>query len=187
MITIPNKYLEADKIELSDILLATTKAYMLRTCKKFDLYVSPNVSNGKTAIRIAEEIIGNPIEIVSRLSKSDLQIIDEFAKGDDSTYVVRKIRKRPYILQTYYMVVTYIDWNNQEWHMLMPSNLRKAFSECYKLYLDLAEKGQKGPTAKDLRMMAAISYIRNISATGGIPVPADEDGKGAVAKDKYQL
>ena len=27
--------------------------------------------------------------------------------------------------------------------MLMPSELRKAFSECYKLYLDLAENGKK--------------------------------------------
>ena len=32
-----------------------------------------------------------------------------FLKGDDSTYVVRKERKIPYILQNYFMVVTYCD------------------------------------------------------------------------------
>ena len=39
--------------------------------------------------------------------------------------------------------------------MLMPDELRKALSNDYKFYLDLAVKGQKGPTAKQLRMMAA--------------------------------
>ena len=32
-----------------------------------------------------------------------------FLNGDDSTYVVRKERKIPYILQKYFMVVTYCD------------------------------------------------------------------------------
>ena len=32
-----------------------------------------------------------------------------FLKGDDSTYVVRKERKIPYILQKYFMVVTDCD------------------------------------------------------------------------------
>ena len=34
-----------------------------------------------------------------------------------------------------------------------------AFSSSYKFYLDLAEKGHKGPTAKQLRMMAAMKRI----------------------------
>ena len=68
---------------------------MLRVCKKFDLYVSPNVKKIETARRISEELIDNPIEVVSRLSKVELQIIDEFINGDDTTYVVRKQRKTP--------------------------------------------------------------------------------------------
>lgn len=38
--------------------------------------------------------------------------------------------------------------------MLMPDELREALSNDYRFYLDLAEKDQKGPTAKQLRMMA---------------------------------
>lgn len=34
---------------------------------------------------------------------------------------------------------------------------------------------------------AAMAYIQTISATGGKPVPADENGKGAVADEKYSL
>ena len=41
----------------------------------------------------------------------------------------------------------------------MPDELREALSSNYKFYLDLAEKGQKGPTAKQLRMMAAMKRI----------------------------
>ena len=38
--------------------------------------------------------------------------------------------------------------------MLMPADLRKSLSVDYKVYLDLALQGKKGPSAKDLRMMA---------------------------------
>lgn len=40
-----------------------------------------------------------------------------------------------------------------------PDELRETLSSNYKFYLDLAEKGQKGPTAKQLRMMAAMKRI----------------------------
>ena len=46
-----------------------------------------------------------------------------------------------------------------EWHMLMPSDIRKALSVDYKFYLDLALQGQKGPSAKDLRRMAFLSQL----------------------------
>lgn len=43
--------------------------------------------------------------------------------------------------------------------MLMPDELREGLSNDYRFYLDLAEKGQKGPTAKQLRMMPAMKRI----------------------------
>ena len=159
MITLPSKNYTADAIRLSQILSSTTKVNMLKVSKKFDLYVSPNLKKNETARRIANEMIDNPIEIISRLSKVELQILDEFVKGDDNTYVVRKERKTPYILQKYYMVVTYCDEEKGEWHMLMPAELRKALSDNYKVYLDLALQGKKGPSVKDLRMMAAIKLF----------------------------
>ena len=159
MIVIPNKNFTADSIRLVQLLNSTTKVNMLKACDKLDLYVSPNLKKDETARRIAQEMLDNPIEILSRLNKQELQIVDEFVKGDANTYVVRKMRKTQYKLQKLYLVATYCDEVNQEWHMLMPDELREALSSNYKFYLDLAEKGQKGPTAKQLRMMAAMKRI----------------------------
>ena len=86
---------------LQQIIHSTTKVKMLKVCKKFDLYVSPNLRKDETSRRIALEVMDNPIEILSRLSKTELQILDEFVRGGDDTYVVRKQRKTPYILQKY--------------------------------------------------------------------------------------
>lgn len=159
MVILPDKTYTADDIRLSQILASTTKVNMLKVCKKFDLYVSPNLKKDETSLRIANEIIANPIEILSRLSKTELQIVDEFVKGDNTTYVVRKMRKTAYILQKYYLVVTFCDEEKQEWHMLMPNELRDALSSNYKSYLDLALQGKKGPSAKDLRMMAMMKRL----------------------------
>ena len=62
-------------------------------CKKLDLYVSPNIRKDETARRLAVEILENPIEVLSRLCKAELQIVDEFVKGGTNTYVIRKARK----------------------------------------------------------------------------------------------
>lgn len=159
MIVIPNKNFTADSIRLVQLLNSTTKVNMLKACDKLDLYVSPNLKKDDTARRIAQEMLDNPIEILSRLNKQELQIVDEFVKGDANTYVVRKMRKTQYKLQKLYLVATYCDEANQEWHMLMPDELREVLAKDYKFYLDLAEKGQKGPTAKQLRMMAAMKRI----------------------------
>ena len=69
------------------------------------------------------------------------------------------MRKTQYKLQKLFLVATYEDKENQEWHMLMPDELREVLAKDYKFYLDLAEKGQKGPTATQLRMMAAMKRI----------------------------
>ena len=159
MIVIPNKNFTADSIRLVQLLNSTTKANMLKACDKLDLYVSPNLKKDETARRIAQEMFDNPIEILSRLNKQELQIVDEFVKGGANTYVVRKMRKTQYKLQKLYLVATYCDEEKQEWHMLMPNELREALAKDYKFYLDMAEKGQKGPTAKQLRMMAAMKRI----------------------------
>lgn len=159
MIVIPNKNFTADSIRLVQLLNSTTKVNMLKACDKLDLYVSPNLKKDETARRIAQEMLDNPIEILSRLNKQELQIVDEFVKGDANTYVVRKMRKTQYKLQKLYLVATYEDKEPPEWHMLMPDELRKVLAKDYKFYLDLAEKGQKGPTAKQLRMMAAMKRI----------------------------
>ena len=156
MITIPNEAFKANSIHLSQILYSTTKVEMLKVCKKFDLYVSPNLKKDETARRVAAEVVDNPIEILSRLSKTELQIVDEFVKGDDDTYVIRKERKTPYILQKYYLVVTYCDQTKGEWCMLMPKEVRDSLSANLAFFLDCAMKGIKAPSAKELRMMSVM-------------------------------
>ena len=156
MIVIPNQNFTADSIRLVQLLNSTTKVNMLKACDKLDLYVSPNLKKDETARRIAQEMLDNPIEILSRLNKQELQIVDEFVKGDANTYVVRKTQ---YKLQKLYLVATYEDKESQEWHMLMPSELSKALSTSLNFYLDMANKGVKAPFAKQLRMMSALGQF----------------------------
>ena len=159
MVVIPNKNFTADSIRLVQLLNSTTKVNMLKACDKLDLYVSPNLKKAETARRIVQEMLYNPIEILSRLNKQELQIVDEFVKGDSNTYVVRKMRKTQYKLQKLYLVLTYEDKENQEWHMLMPLELTKALSTSLNFYLDMANKGIKAPSAKQLRMMSALGQF----------------------------
>ncbi len=154
MITIPNTNYKSSDIQLAQILNSTTKVNMLKVLKKFDLYASPNLKKDETARRVAAEVLDNPIEILSRLSKTELQIVDEFVKGGDDTYVVRKQRQTFYILQKYFLVVTYCDEVKGEWHMLMPKALRESLATSLPFYLDCAMKGVKAPSAKELRMMS---------------------------------
>lgn len=132
---------------------------MLKACDKLDLYVSPNLKKDETARRIAQEMLDNPIEILSRLNKQELQMVDEFVKGDANTYVVRKMRKTQYKLLKLFFVATYEDKGTQEWHMLMPSEFTKALSTSLNFYLDMANKGVKAPSAKQLRMMSALGQF----------------------------
>lgn len=81
MITLPDASFTASDLQLAQVLNSTTKVNMLKVLKKFDLYASPNLKKDETARRIAMEVLDNPIEILSRLNKTELQIVDEFVKG----------------------------------------------------------------------------------------------------------
>ena len=43
----------------------------------------------------------------------------------------------------------------------MPDSVRKSLSDVYHFYLDMAEQGGHGPSAKELRMRSALSSIMN--------------------------
>ena len=128
---------------------------MLKICNKLDLYVSPNLKKDETARRIAQEILHNPLQVLEQLCKSELQLLDKIEKAGPNQYVVVKMRKTPYKLQKFGLVLTYEDFEKEEWHLLMPDCVRESLAESYLTYLELAEKGIKPPSAKDLRMMAA--------------------------------
>lgn len=72
------------------------------------------------------------------------------------------MRKTQYKLQKLFLVATYEDKEAQEWHMLMPAELTKSLSTSLNFYLDMANKGVKAPSAKQLRMMAAMKRIMGV-------------------------
>ena len=75
-------------------------------------------------------------------------------------YIQRKMRKTPYKLQKFGLVLTYEDEVCLQWHMLMPDCVREAFAPKYQPYLDIAERGAKLPSKKQIRMMTALgSFI----------------------------
>jgi hypothetical protein len=158
MITLPNKDYTSN-IPLQTILSVMTKVEMLDICKKLDLYVSPNQRKEETARRVAQALLDSPVSIASALCKTELQLLDELVKAGANAYVVRKIRKQPYKLQKFGLVLTYIDNENKQWHLLMPDEVRESLTETYPLYLQMAEAGKKGPTPKELRMMEMLNWL----------------------------
>lgn len=155
MITISHTQHKSN-ISLANILAVMTKAEMLGICKKLDLYVSPNLKKEETARRLAIEILYNPINVLSQLSKTELQLVDKFEKAGPNEYIVVKQRKTFYKLQKFGLVLTYKDNDKGVWHLLMPDSVRESLAESYPAYLDMAEKGVKAPSPKELRMMAAL-------------------------------
>jgi hypothetical protein len=158
MITIIDTSFTSD-ISLVGILGVMTKVEMIKICDKLDLYVSPNLKKDETARRVAREILDNPDDVLHVLNKQELQIIDEFVKAGPNHYAVRKMRKTFYKLQQYGLVLTYEDLANNQWHMLMPNEVREALKDRYPLYLDLADAGKKLPSKKQLRLMSALGML----------------------------
>ena len=158
MITIKDTSFTSD-ISLVAILNVMTKVKMLKICDKLDLYVSPNLKKDETARRVAREILDNPDDVLHVLNKQELQIVDEFVKAGPNHYAVRKMRKTFYKLQQYGLVLNYEDLPNNQWHMLMPNEVREALKDRYPLYLDLADAGKKLPSKKQLRLMSALGML----------------------------
>ena len=146
-------------ISLASILNVMTKVEMLKICDKLELYVSPNQKKEETARRVAREILDSPEDVLHVLNKQELQLVDEFVKAGANHYAVRKARKTPYKLQQYGLVLTYKDTASEEWHMLMPDEVRESLKGGYQTYLDLAEAGQKLPSKKQLRLMAVLARL----------------------------
>ena len=77
-------------IDLAAILMVQTKEEMIETSRKLDLYVSPNLKKDKTARRLADEILENPLAVLCSLSKTELQLVDEFVKAGQNKYITRR-------------------------------------------------------------------------------------------------
>ena len=128
---------------------------MIDICKKLNHYVSPNLKKEETARRLAAAMLDEPLNILHQLCKNELQLLDEIVKAGPNLYVIRKMRKSPYKLQKYGLVLTYEDFVNEQWHILMPDGVRTVLAENYSPYLDAAMKGVKLPSPKEHLMMSA--------------------------------
>ena len=120
-------------IELFQIYVAMTKEQLLKIAKKLDLWVSPNYTKQKTAERLSDEVLENPMEVVTRLAKAELQKLG--------------------------LVVTYDDVPAGTWTMFMPDEVRKSLAPLYKPFLDMALQGVKRPSAKDIRFMGFMNNL----------------------------
>lgn len=158
MITIPNTTYTSG-ISLAAILNSMTKVKMLDICRKLDLYVSPNVKKDETARRLAAEILDQPLAILCNLCKNELLLVKEFVDAGSNAYIVRKMRKTHYKLQKYGLVVTYQDFEKNEWHMLMPDSVRESLSVSLPAILEIVEKAGRVPSYKELRMLAYMNGL----------------------------
>lgn len=158
MVTIPNTDFKSN-VKLANILYCKTKESMLKIANRLDLYVSPNIAKAKMATRLADEMLSNPIEIVSRLSKTELLLLEELLNAEKGTYIVKKARKAFYMLQKWCLVLTYEDVANGKWHLLMPDEVYDTLKEVAIPYIEMAKAGQKGPSAKELRMRSFMADL----------------------------
>lgn len=160
MITIKNTDFTSS-LSLAAVLAVRTKEQMLDTCKKLDLYVSPNIRKDEMARRLAAEILDYPLAVLCSLGKNELQLVQEFVQAGPNQYIVRKMRKTPYKLQKFSLILTYEDFDKMEWHMLMPDCVRESLQPSLPALLALVEQIGKVPSYKDIRRMMFMHSLRN--------------------------
>lgn len=172
MITIPDKSFKSS-LKLSDILYVMKKDELLKIAHSLDFYVSPNVNKDKTALRLAASMLEEPIEIVSRLSKTELLLLEELINAGPNTYLEKKWRKSLYMLQKWGLVLTYEDEANGKQFLLMPDEVREALASVSNAYIAMAKEGKKGPSAKELRiasMMPDLLGHRDFTIVDGMVI-----------------
>lgn len=160
MITIKNTDFTSN-LSLAAVLAVRTKEQMLDTCKKLDLYVSPNIRKDEMARRLAAEILDYPLAVLCSLGKNELQLVQEFVQAGPNQYIVRKMRKTPYKLQKFSLILTYEDFDKMEWHMLMPDCVRESLQPSLPALLALVEQIGKVPSYKDIHRMMFMHSLRN--------------------------
>ena len=84
---------------------------------------------------------------------------EELINVGKDTYVEMKLRKSPYMLQKWGLVLTFEDESNGKWHLLMPDEVREALATISTSYITIAKEGKKGPSAKDVRMVSFMADL----------------------------
>lgn len=141
---------------MTDALSGATKSEMFKIIRKLDLFVNQELDGEELVTRFAVELIKADIEILCALDKQELKIVEEFVNGGPNTHVLRKMRIKPYLLQKYYLVLTYCDEETKQWHLLMPDEMRESLAKRLPYFLDLAKRGLKPASARQIRLDAAV-------------------------------
>ena len=141
-------------IDLAKLLAIMSKEKLAKISDKLDFYVSKNIKKEEMARRLAYAMLDAPDNILLQLSKTELEIIDEFVKAGANHYAVRKMRKTYYKLQNWGLVLTYEDEEAGKWHLLMPDCVCEVFAQHYQIFYDMAMKGIKRPSLREYRFMS---------------------------------
>ena len=107
----------------------------------------------ETARRAAAILLDDPQLVLDDLNKDELKLVKEFVAAGPNSYITRKMRKMPYKLQKYALVLTYEDFDAQLWQMLMPDAVRLAFAPYIDGAIAFKEKYPRKLTRKE-RLLA---------------------------------
>ena len=97
-------------IPLEAILRVKTKEKIVGIITKLGAYISPNLKKDETARRAAAILLDDPQLVLDDLNKDELKLVKEFVDAGPNAYITRKMRKIPYKLQKYALVLTYEDF-----------------------------------------------------------------------------
>lgn len=100
-------------IPLEAILRVKTKEKIVGIITKLGAYISPNLKKDETARRAAAILLDDPQLVLDDLNKDELKLVKEFVDAGPNAYITRKMRKIPYKLQKYALVLTYEDFDAQ--------------------------------------------------------------------------
>lgn len=158
MITIKNTELKS-AIKLCTVLNVLTKDKIVAVITKLDEYISPNLKKTETAVRAAGIILHDPMLVLEDLNKDELKLVREFVEAGSDAYISRKMRKTPYKLQKYALVLTHENYATRQWEMLMPDEVREAFTPYIDEAIAYKEKYPRKMTHKEKCMAALMEYL----------------------------
>ena len=136
-----------------------TKEKIVGIITKLGAYISPNLKKDETARRAAAILLDDPQLVLDDLNKDELKLVKEFVAAGPNAYITRKMRKMPYKLQKYALVLTYEDFDAQLWQMLMPDAVRLAFAPYIDGAMAFKEKYPHKLTRKERLLVEWINLL----------------------------
>ena len=135
-------------ISLEAILRVKTKEKIVGIITKLGAYISPNLKKDETARRAAAILLDDPQLVLDDLNKDELKLVKEFVDAGPNAYITRKMRKMPYKLQKYALVLT------------MPDAVRLSFAPYIDEAIAFKEKHPRKLTRKERLLAEWMDYLQ---------------------------